>query len=363
MGDKINVAVLMGGPSLEYEVSLASGKTVIQNIDKDKYNVIPVIVAKNALWSIYDAQRYPEISPIDFKVWLSCTDELSLSQALNLLIEKRVDLCFIAMHGSYGEDGTLQAVLEAHKIPYTGSRMIPSGIAMDKIVYKRILLAAGINVANSIFMFPDSIESEINVLENVSLQIGFPCVVKTPSSGSSIGVEICLAREDFFPIINKLFPIDNRLLIEKYISGREFTCSVIGNAYSKDINALPPTEIITKNAFFDFEAKYTPGAAKEITPAPISCELTRQIQQTAVWVHNIIGCSGMSRTDMIVQEDDQIFVLETNTIPGMTAQSLLPQAASASGMNMTQLIDKIIKFAIDEFGKKSQAVLSPVNKI
>jgi len=362
MSAKINVAILMGGPSLEHEVSLSSGITVIKNLNADKYNTIPIVVGKNSAWYICEPEKFKNIHPAELKKWICYTEELSLSDAINELKKKNIDVCFIAMHGSYGEDGTIQAVLNAHNIRYTGSGMLASSIAMDKIVYKRILLSAGVNTPDTVFVFPDKIEDEIELIQQVSGRIGFPCVIKTPSSGSSIGVELCSSKNSFSDIINRLFPIDNRLLIEKYVNGREFTCAVIGNSYSKDIKALPPTEIITKNAFFDFEAKYTPGAAQEITPAQISADLTSRISQTAIRVHNTIGCAGMSRTDMIVDTDGQIFVLETNTIPGMTDQSLLPQAAIAEGLSICELLDKIISCAMDEHSRKPRSALSKCNK-
>lgn len=344
---KTHVALLMGGPSREHNVSLLSGETVAEHIDKDKYCVTPVIVSEDLQCSVFDADKFPDSKMADFKYWLGTTPRLSISETLAQLKKQNIDIVFMCMHGEYGEDGTVQALLETYKIPYTGSKMLASGIAMDKIAYKRILTSSGVATPEAIYYFTNPLSNKSKMISDVESKLGFPCVLKTPSSGSSIGVELCEDPKQLFENVEKLFSYEQKLFVEKYISGREFTCAVLGNSYSDEIIPLPLTEIICNNKFFDFEAKYTPGITKEITPAKIDKDLTAEIQKIAVNVHNLLDCRGLSRTDMIV-EDDRIFVLETNTIPGMTDQSLLPQAAVAAGMTISELIDKIVQFGLND---------------
>jgi len=344
---KTHVALLMGGPSREHDVSLLSGKTVAEHIDRDKYCVTPVIMLEDLQCSVFDADKFPDSKMSDFKYWLESSPQLSISETLAQLKEQKIDIVFICMHGEYGEDGTVQALLETYKIPYTGSKMLASGLAMDKIAYKRILVSSGVVSPEAIYYFTNPLSDKSKMISDVESRLGFPCVLKTPSSGSSIGVELCEDPKHLLTNVEKLFSYEKKLFIEKYILGREFTCAVLGNSYSDEIIPLPPTEIICNNRFFDFEAKYTPGITKEITPAKIDKDLTAAIQEMAVKVHNLLDCRGLSRTDMIVNED-QIFVLETNTIPGMTGQSLLPQAAVAAGMTISELIDKIVQFGLND---------------
>lgn len=348
----IHVGILMGGPSREYEVSLESGKMIIRYIDSHKYLFTPVVIKKNASWALFDPDKCRGFDKADLEKWLPISEELSMSSALERLKKMGVDIFFNVMHGAYGEDGTIQGVLEAYGFPYTGSSVLASSLAMDKIVYKQVLKGAGISVPHAVFIFKDPfIDGTDAFLAMIQSQIGFPCVAKTPSSGSSIGVELCAGPEQIINSVKTMFPLENRVLIEQYISGREFTCGVLGNAYTDDLFALPPTEIISKNSFFDFDAKYTPGKADEITPAQIDKSLTARIQEMAVNVHNLLGSKGVTRTDMIVN-DGRIFVLETNTIPGMTANSLVPKAAGAAGISLSELIDKLISYGLNDYHKK-----------
>ncbi len=339
------MALLMGGPSREHNVSLLSGKTVAEHIDKERYCVIPVIISEDFFCSVFDYDKFPASKISDFEYWIGLVPKLPICETFDKLKKQKIDIVFVCMHGEYGEDGTVQALLETYKIPYTGSKMLPSGIAMDKIVYKQVLNASGVVTPESIFFFTDPLIDKNKLIREVESELGFPCVLKTPSSGSSIGVELCENFDRLVENVEKLFGYQHKLFAEKYISGREFTCAVLGNSHSDEIIPLPPTEIICNNRFFDFEAKYTPGMAEEVTPAKIDDSLTEAIQNLAVKVHNLLGCRGLSRTDMIV-ENDRVFVLETNTIPGMTDQSLLPKAAVAAGMIIGELIDKIVRFGL-----------------
>ncbi|MEW6535283.1 MAG: D-alanine--D-alanine ligase [Candidatus Auribacterota bacterium] len=345
MSGKRHVGVLMGGPSREYDISLKSGGMILNHIDRSKYDVTPVVVRRDGSWSIYCSDcRVPDT---DIRAWLECTPGIVLPEALERIANSGISVFVNVMHGAFGEDGTVQAILDALGISYTGSGVLASSLAMDKIAYGYVLKGAGIRMAQSVVV-PSLPESVQKLGDEIGVRIGYPCVLKTPSSGSSIGVQLCPDRQSFDLIFEDLFTYDGKLLIEKYIPGREFTCAVLGNAYSQDVTVLNPIEIVTQNAFFDFDAKYSDGKAQEITDPDIPDSLRSEIMKIGVAVHNLIGCDGISRTDMIADASGIVYVLETNTLPGMTAQSLVPRAACAAGYTLPGFIDTLIGFALNK---------------
>jgi D-alanine-D-alanine ligase len=307
---KLRVALLSGGISSEREVSLHSGEQVYEALDKDKYNI----------------QRY------DPK-----TD-------LPLLIKNaaRIDIALIILHGPYGEDGTVQGLLDLLHIPYQGSGVLGSSLAMNKAATKQIYEKAGIPAPPYvIYNRNDTIAADA-----CAKQLGLPLVVKPVVGGSSVGMSIVRSVADLHGAVEKAFEFDSAVMVEGYIDGIELTGGVIGN---RELEAFPIIEIIPDKAhdFFDYEAKYTTGISQEICPARIDEELTLQAQTHAKNAHQALFCQGYSRTDMILR-DREIYVLETNTIPGMTATSLLPQAAQAAGINFTKLLDRLIELGLEE---------------
>ncbi|MCB1196144.1 D-alanine--D-alanine ligase [bacterium] len=342
MQSKQNIAVVMGGPSHEHDISIKSGKTVVDNLNRSAYTITPIIINRNSEWIFYPdpmQKGQKTFSPDTLEPEYS---RQYVSDALEALRQKKIDCVFNAMHGAFGEDGIMQGLLEASKLPYTGSPVLASSLAMDKIAYKHVISSAGIATARWQTAYI-SCESDIPACrDSVREYLGVPCVVKTPSSGSSIGVELCKTTDSLENTLQKMHAIDNRILIEQYLAGRELTCAVLGNAYSTQLRALPPTEIISKNSFFDFDAKYSSDKVEEITPANIPPDIFSAVQKTAVKIHNLLGCKGASRTDFILH-DGILSVLETNTLPGLTAHSLLPKAAHAAGISLPELIDILIR--------------------
>ena len=307
---KTRVALLVGGPSSEHDVSLASGRVVHANLDKNKYEVVPVLVSRKGEW------------PIEPKH-----------------LKDMIDVAFIAMHGEYGEDGTVQELLEDLDVPYTGSDFMASALAMNKILAQRLLKSHGILVPSSTVVA----SHEVADLDHASIYL--PAVVKPADKGSSVGVSIVRDIDALSKAIEKALSFSKQVMIERYVLGKELTCAVLDDGMS-GVFPLPVTEIIPKGAtFFDYDAKYTKGGSEEITPARISAEDTLRAQATAVRAHEALGASGTSRTDMILGEDGGLYVLELNTIPGMTETSLLPQAAIAHGMTLGELFDRIIEAA------------------
>ncbi len=308
MNKKIRVAVLSGGTSTEREVSLKSGEEVIRALDPEKYSI----------------NRYDPKTDIP-----------------RLLAEAgEIDIAMVVLHGVNGEDGTVQGLLDLLRIPYQCSGPLGSAVAMHKLAAKYLYEKAGIPVPPYLsFNKTDALD-----LDQCIRRLGLPLVIKPVRGGSSIGLCIEESRENLPAAFDKAFAHDETLLVEKYIPGVEITGGVIGN---EDLEALPLIEIVPEKThlFFDYEAKYQPGETQEICPARISPELTRRAQALAVKAHRSLFCEGYSRTDMIIHGDD-IFVLETNTIPGMTSNSLLPKAAAAAGMSFSGLLDRLIELGL-----------------
>jgi D-alanine-D-alanine ligase len=333
----MKIAVLMGGQSAERSVSLATGKQILESLDPKKYEVYAIDTASG--------QKFlPESTHADVKLLQSAGEEITgITQLPRLSVAERPDCVFIALHGPGGEDGTVQGFLEMLGVPYTGSGILASALAMDKVRYKQFLAAEGIPMAaQRVYQKGANLRQAAREIEEL---LGFPVVVKAASQGSSYGTNIATDSKSCQSALENAFQYDHTALVEQKLEGVEITVAVLGN---DDPIALPVVEIVAKNGFFDFTSKYSqaPGeGATEIVPARISDEATEEAQELAVTCHRLLGCRGMSRTDMFVTEDG-VYVLETNTIPGMTPTSLLPRAARAAGIEFGPLLDTLISFAL-----------------
>jgi len=308
--EKLTLALLSGGISSEREVSLNSGEQVYEALDKDKY----------------DIRRY------DPK-----TDLPRLIQDA-----AQIDAALIILHGPYGEDGTMQGLLELLHIPYQGSGVLGSSLAMNKAAAKQMYEKAGIPVPPYVvYDRNDTVDGDA-----CAKKLGLPLVVKPVVGGSSVGMSIIRSVADLPDALEKAFEWDSAVMIEAYIDGTELTGGVIGNS---ELEAFPIIEIIPdkEHDFFDYEAKYTAGITREICPARIDEDLTLQAQTLAKKSHQALFCRGYSRTDLILK-GRELYVLETNTIPGMTATSLLPQAGQAAGYTFTRLLDRLIELGMEK---------------
>jgi len=344
---KRNVVVLIGGPSAEHDVSLATGRVILSTLDKSKYNIMPVTITKEGKWLLppKDAKFLTSEENKEEKSLVA----LETGSAIDKLkSERSVDVVFIAMHGTYGEDGTVQGFLELAGVPYTGSGVLASALAMNKLKSSEIFSFHGLKVPKYLHFSKKEWNRESKKLvEEISEKISLPCVIKPSNCGSSVGITIVRKIDDLENAVQTAFSYDESVLAQEYVSGAEVTCAVLDEDGDKEPIALPPTQIIPKTSeFFDYHAKYTPGATEEITPPRLPAEIIKKIQNSALQVHKIIGCSGMSRTDMIVSGSD-VFIIETNTIPGMTETSLYPQAAAAVGITFPELLDRIIQSALN----------------
>jgi D-alanine-D-alanine ligase len=307
---KMRLALIAGGKSAEREVSLKSGDQVFKALDKSKY----------------DIRRYDPLTDLERLV----RDAPELEVAL------------IIMHGRGGEDGTVQGLLELLEVPYQGSGVLASALGMNKELSKVLYQLAGLRVPRALAFT----RAEAPGAREIEAALGLPVVIKPATEGSSIGVTIAKTHQEVDTGLAAAFHYDSRVLVEEFITGTEVTGGVLGNS---SLQALPLVEILPSASypFFTYEAKYQPGATTEICPARLNLELTKAAQQCALTAHQALGCRGYSRTDMLIR-DGQVYVLETNTIPGMTATSLFPQAAQAMGLEFPALLDTLIQLALEK---------------
>jgi D-alanine-D-alanine ligase len=335
----IQVNVVMGGPSVENEISLKSGREVISNLDRTKYKIRAVVVSKSKNFFFSDiVSEIPSAEDIMHPEKSKCFSG-PFSPANSALVWEDCQAAFLALHGEFGEDGVIQGYLEAIGIPYTGSGVYGSAVAMNKITSKYLYIQSGLDVPPySVFgkRFPE-------ITPDVVLKRhGFPCFIKCPQSGSSRLMGKAENKEQLCTLLDELSNHADEILIESTITGPEFTCGVMEMA-DGSLKAFPPIEIRpVASAFFDFTAKYSDGASEEIVPAPWPEDLLKRIQTTALAAHKILQCSGVSRTDMIYQFD-KLHVLETNTLPGLTPNSLLPKAFKATGGTYPEMLDVLIQ--------------------
>ncbi len=307
---KLQIALLAGGVSTEREVSLAGAIGVEKALDSKKFTV----------------KRYDP-----------ATDLARLAADAS-----KIDFAFILLHGLYGEDGTMQGFLDLLKIPYQGSGVLGSAVAMDKHLAKELYKLNGLPVADwQIIEAGESVD-----VERLLSRFGLPVVIKPVREGSSLGLTLATSERELENGISQAQNHDSIVMIEKYIRGRELTVGVIGN---DELTPLPVIEIIPGEefTFFDYDAKYKAGASKEVCPAEITDELKNRVQEYGVAAHKVLRLRGYSRTDMIVAESGEVFLLETNTIPGMTPTSLLPQAAAEYGLEFPKFLEYLIDLGLE----------------
>ncbi|HCI56465.1 MAG TPA: D-alanine--D-alanine ligase [Bacteroidales bacterium] len=316
------IAIAAGGDSPEYGVSINSAAEVKKAL-ASRYNSY-IIIIRGDRWYWEDPKgRCFSIDKNDFSLKL---DDRKL----------RFDGVFIAIHGTPGENGLLQGYFDMLKIPYTSCSAFCSALTFNKHATKLYLKEYGIPMANSsLIRKGEKVDSE-----TILGRIGLPCFVKPNDSGSSFGVSKVKKEKEFFPAIEKAFAESNEVLIESFMDGREVACGVVKTSEKKII--LPVTEIIPKNEFFDYESKYTPGKAEEITPALLDEKLTGEVQRLSSTINDLLGCKGIVRVDFIIVNNKPLF-LEINTVPGMSAESIIPKQAAAAGIELEDLYSMVIE--------------------
>jgi D-alanine-D-alanine ligase len=329
----MKIAVMMGGTSAERDVSLASGAAIVKALRERGHDVATIDTAAGYVRPEEEAELLPggvkQAPPESVEHRIELIDLAGVEEV------RSAELAFLALHGGEGEDGTIQALLGLMGIPYTGSRPLGSGIAMDKDVSKRLLRDAQVptlpwRVARAPdFAFdPDTIED----------LVGIPCVVKPSREGSSVGLHIVRSRDELEPAVLDAGRFDSEVMIERFVRGRELTVAVLGE------QPLPPIEIRPRKGIYDYESKYTPGMTEYLCPAPLEEEIVAEMQMYALRAFKVLKLRHYARVDFILARD-QLWCLEANTLPGMTATSLLPKAAAAAGIDFPELCDRIVRMA------------------
>jgi D-alanine-D-alanine ligase len=322
---KKNIAIVAGGNQSEVIVSMKSAAGIYSFLNKEKYNVYTILIIEKRWYAEYNAEKI-EIDKNDF----SFTVE-----------GKKItfDCIYITIHGIPGEDGRLQGYFDLIKIPYTCCGVLAASLTFNKFFCNNFLRSFGVKSGNSIlFRKGDSFNEHAIINE-----LGLPCFIKPNIGGSSFGVTKVKKPEEIRPAISKALAEGDEVIMESFLKGTEITCGVYKTATREVV--LPITEVISENEFFDFDAKYN-GQVREITPARISPELTRQVQELTSSIYNLLGAKGIIRIDYIITENNEINLLEVNTNPGMTPTSFIPQQVAAAGLNISDVMDEVIEDAI-----------------
>ncbi|HLQ95245.1 MAG TPA: D-alanine--D-alanine ligase [Pseudogracilibacillus sp.] len=307
----MKIAVLYGGISKEREVSISSSEGIIQALKQNGH----------------------EVEPIDFN-----------PNQMEELLHLEVDLVFIGLHGKFGEDGCVQGMLEMLNIPYVGSGVLASSLAMDKYKAKQMFEQVSIPTAKGKKYRLEQTADIEHITEQIKQTFSLPFVVKPNQEGSTLGLTIVEDYQDTFAAVQNASHSDDMILVEEFIKGKELTVPVMGNYMEEE--ALPIIEIIPKNEMYDYESKYSEGGSEHVIPARISTDMTRKIQEYAVWAHQVLGCEVYSRADFLLTEDGTPYILEVNTLPGMTATSLFPDAAKEAGISYEEMIEKFVQLTV-----------------
>ena len=308
-----SVAVVYGGSSGEREVSLNSGKCCATALEEAGFAT-----------TLLDP---------------------SSREDLKRLIAEDFDVAFLTLHGKGGEDGSIQGFLQTAGIPYTGSGILANAIAVNKPRAKEYYAAAGLRVAPSMAVGKNDVLDDEDMKEIVET-VGIPCVVKPSTEGSSLGMTIVKDAADLREAIATALAVDDEAMIEAFIEGTELTIGVLG---TDEPYALPIIQVVpNQDEFYNYHAKYAAGGSTHLCPAPVSAEITEEAQNMAIAAHSILGCCGISRSDFMLDKDGQCWILETNTLPGMTTTSLVPDAARVAGMEFPQLCEKLIEYALED---------------
>lgn len=355
-GDRMRVAVLMGGPSSEHEVSLQGGSNVVGALSREMFHVRPVIITKEGAWRMPRRRWEPPTADTteggtspgwdahDSDGWREYPGPC---EGLVALRDWDVDIALPVLHGRFGEDGTLQAMLTGAGIPFVGSDMTGSAVAFDKVRAKEVVHGHGIRTpAFEVIDVARFTSGRRERIEAWGAQFGFPLIVKNPRGGSSVEVRVARDEGQALTAIEELARGADRLMIEAYVKGRELTAGVLEDREEGGPVALPIVEIRPKEGrFFDYHEKYAKDGAEELCPAPIDEAVAQEAQSIGLHVHRLLGLRGLSRTDLMLDAEGQLHFLEVNTLPGMTQRGLVPLAASRTGLDFPGLVARLVRTA------------------
>lgn len=347
---KLKLGVIFGGMSTENEVSVVSAKSVIDNLNTEKYEIFPIYIDKDGIW--YECAK----DGLNGKFGNEIQTDRKIENVMEYL--KMFDLVFPVLHGLYGEDGTIQGLFELLKIPYVGCRVLASSVGMDKVYTKIVFEKAGLKQADYVYVrkYKDEyvmLDSKLNeerlnlkeVAQEINKKIEFPMFVKPSNSGSSVGIKKAKNILELEDAIKYAGQYDNKILIEKGIVGKEVECAVLGN---EDVIASCVGEIKAGDEFYSYDAKYFNQTSKTVIPAEISEEKAEEIRELAIHAFKAIDGRGLSRVDFFVEEDSQdVYINEINTLPGFTSISMYPKLFEAVGITYRELLDKVVQLALE----------------
>jgi len=354
--NKIRLGLIFGGRSSEHEVSLSSARSVLEAISGDEYDVALICITPEGRWITGEkAKNLLEGKTVDISEDIILPQYPSENRLVAIKQDKdknnarrleKMDVVFPLLHGTYGEDGTIQGLLELAGLPYVGAGVAASGVGMDKIMMKELFRSRGLPVADFMhFLRKEWVNDQNNILSKIIETFAFPVFVKPSNAGSSIGITKVHNENELPAAIDYAAEFDRKILVERGISGREIECSVLGNDYPE---ASVPGEIIPSREFYDYEAKYTDEGSELIIPAQLSDKQTQRIRDLAVLSFKALDCAGMARVDLFLEHGaGKIYVNELNTIPGFTPISMYPKLWEASGISYKDLINRLIELAFE----------------
>lgn len=344
---KTNVMVIFGGKSGEHDVSLMSSASVMKAMDKEKYSIIPIGITREGKWKKY----LGSIDLIDPNGWEKEAEDYNINELFGYKDNKEVEVVFPVLHGPFGEDGTIQGLLEMADIPYVGTGVLASSLAMDKVMAKMMLKSVAIPQAEfEVFFRSEYVRDENKVLNELESKFNYPVFVKPANLGSSVGISKAKDKEGLKEAIEEAGKYDRKIVVEEFIDGREIECSVLGNEEPK---ASLPAEIVPAKEFYSYEDKYIDGKSQLIVPAKLDEEMMKKVRELAIRVYKLYDCRGLSRVDFFLDKNtNELLVNEVNTMPGFTSISMYPKMWEATGIGYKELIDKLIEFAIDFYNNK-----------
>ncbi|WP_047980966.1 D-alanine--D-alanine ligase [Ornithinibacillus contaminans] len=357
---KTKVGIIFGGKSAEHEVSLQSAKNIVDAIDKDNYDVVLVGIDKEGKWHLNDQSSYllhaenPKLIALnkseDNIAIVPGSANNQLIHAENAGVLEQLDVVFPIVHGTLGEDGSLQGMLRLANLPFVGPNVLGSAVCMDKDIAKRLLNAAGINVAKGITV------KRVNLpnisFEKASEYLGTPMFIKPANQGSSVGVSKVTTKEEFDAAVESAFQYDHKIVIEENIVGREIECAVLGN---DEPIASVPGEVLPNTDFYSYESKYIDEKGADLAiPADLTDAQIKLVQEAAIEAFKTLECEGLARVDFFLTEDNQLYVNEVNTLPGFTKISMYPKLWEISGVPYSELISRLIDLAIERHQNDSK---------
>ncbi|MDY0395263.1 D-alanine--D-alanine ligase [Virgibacillus halophilus] len=357
---KVKVGIIFGGKSAEHEVSLQSAKNIVDAIDKDKYEVTLIGIDKQGRWHLNDQTSYllnaenPKLIQLnksnDNVAIVPGSGSSQMIHASNGAVLDQLDVVFPIVHGTLGEDGSLQGMLRLANVPFVGPSVLSSSICMDKDIAKRLLQGAGIHVAKGLVY--TTANKQDAAYEQAVEELGTPMFIKPANQGSSVGVSKVSTKEEFDKALDVAFDYDHKVVVEEAIIGREIECAVLGNEEPK---ASLPGEILPQTAFYSYESKYIDEKGAELAiPAELPEETVKQVQAAAIAAFQTLQCEGLARVDFFLTEDGKIYVNEVNTLPGFTKISMYPKLWEISGVPYSELISELLDLAIARHEKDNQ---------